>query len=248
MNELFISPRGNYVYVEIGALDGILYSNTLHLHTCLGWRGVLMEGNRANYEQLVINVQRTRPEAEVHWGAVCAKAQGFVNFTESGGAVAGDLNLMAPRFKKTWGARHGPRVVRTPCRPMPSYLEKYSRIHFFSLDVEGAEWQVISTLDFGSSAQTKIDVFMIELDGLKENRERIRARLFEAGYIECLLLVVGSGVFVHRNATNTKPCAVPSIAVTGEPAAIWGGRAHLPKPKPPCPPACPSDEHTGQGA
>ena len=124
---------------------------------------------------------------------------------------------------------------------MPSYLEKYSRIHFFSLDVEGAEWQVISTLDFGSSAKTKIDVFMIELDGLKENRERIRARLFEAGYIECLLLVVGSGVFVHRNATNTKPCAVPSIAVTGERAAIWGGRAHLPKPKPPCPPACPSD-------
>lgn len=103
MNELFISPRGNYVYVEIGALDGILYSNTLHLHTCLGWRGVLVEGNRANYERLVINVQETRPEAEVHWGAVCAKAQGFVNFTESGGAVAGDLNFVGPGLQKDLG-------------------------------------------------------------------------------------------------------------------------------------------------
>ena len=69
-------PEEIYVYVEIGALDGILYSNTLHLHTCLGWRGVPAEGNRANYEQLVINVQRTRPEAEVHWGAVCGQSSG----------------------------------------------------------------------------------------------------------------------------------------------------------------------------
>ena len=39
--------------VEIGALDGLLYSNTLMLEKCLGWRGLLIEGNPTNAAKLL---------------------------------------------------------------------------------------------------------------------------------------------------------------------------------------------------
>ena len=39
-------------YVEIGAFDGITFSNTYALEKCLGWGGDLIEGNPENYALL----------------------------------------------------------------------------------------------------------------------------------------------------------------------------------------------------
>ena len=39
-------------YVEIGAFDGITFSNTYALEQCLGWGGDLIEGNPQNYALL----------------------------------------------------------------------------------------------------------------------------------------------------------------------------------------------------
>ena len=62
-------------YVEIGALDGMKYTNTLHLHTCLQWTGLLVEASPSNYEMLVNNVKLTRPDVHLHFGAVCTPPQ-----------------------------------------------------------------------------------------------------------------------------------------------------------------------------
>lgn len=61
-------------FVEIGALDGVTFSNTIALERCLGWRGLLVEGNPTNYQQLA---RSGRLSKMVH-NAVCS-GRGEVN-------------------------------------------------------------------------------------------------------------------------------------------------------------------------
>ena len=74
------------VYVEIGALDGYSLSNTLKLHSCYKWRGVLVEGSQINFDALVQNVAEYRPSGRVRteYGAVCQPPQ-LVHHTGLGG-------------------------------------------------------------------------------------------------------------------------------------------------------------------
>ena len=37
-------PFRGGTFLELGAFDGWKESNTLHLETCLGWRGILVDG------------------------------------------------------------------------------------------------------------------------------------------------------------------------------------------------------------
>ena len=76
------SKRGG-VYVEIGALDGYQGSNTLMLHTCLDWTGVLVEGFK-NDRHAKIEVHRPSTGADL----IC-------NGNESVIAVASDEILTA---------------------------------------------------------------------------------------------------------------------------------------------------------
>jgi hypothetical protein len=45
----------NGTYVEVGGLDGVLFSNTFAFNMKLGWKGVLIEGNPDLVERLKIN-------------------------------------------------------------------------------------------------------------------------------------------------------------------------------------------------
>ena len=58
--EHFFAEKRNGVYVELGAVDGVRFSNTLALHTCRDWTGVLVEANRANYHLLRVNAPKYR--------------------------------------------------------------------------------------------------------------------------------------------------------------------------------------------
>ena len=59
-------------YVEIGALDGLDASNTLMLERCFNWKGLLIEGNPANFGRLKAS---GRTATMVH-SAVCAQPAG----------------------------------------------------------------------------------------------------------------------------------------------------------------------------
>ena len=52
-----------------------------------------------------------------------------------------------------------------PCRPLKSIFHEYdiTHIHFFSLDVEGYEFEVLNTINFN---KVRIDVLLVEIDGM----------------------------------------------------------------------------------
>ena len=113
-------------FVEIGAFDGVTYSNTLTLELCFNWTGVLIEANPANYARLQAN-RRRRPRSKVIHAAVCDDddESHSVRITRAGAAVAGQLDLMAPKFRRRWAERHQldqNGTVHVPCRSLTSLM------------------------------------------------------------------------------------------------------------------------------
>ena len=196
--------RSPGTYVEIGALDGAQFSNTLRLATCAGWSGVLVEGAWDNYERLERNVlAQRRPNVTAHFGAVCAPPQRSVRFAQGQKlrTIGGDVDAMAEGYREKWG-RHQRAPVDVACAPMSHYLRGVPHVHFFSLDVEGAELVVLETIDFTA---TTVDVFLIEMDEHDPAKNwKIRTLMRNLGYTACARLHVDRSV-IFRHA-RTAPC------------------------------------------
>ncbi len=189
------------VYVEIGALDGFTFSNTLRLHNCYNWNGVLVEGLKSNYDNLLKNVPKYRAKnVEIYYGAVCPPPSTEVTFlTAKHPATGGDAAEMTSSFKKYWIPDESVST-KVPCHPMSFYLKKQKHVDFFSLDVEGSELTALETIDFN---EIHVDVFAIELDinNLHKNY-KIRQYMFNIGYEECIGVLEKNSVFLSRKPSN----------------------------------------------
>ena len=201
------------VYVEIGALDGYRLSNTLKLHSCYKWRGVLVEGSQINFDALVQNVAEYRPGGRVRmeYGAVCQPPKTHVWFALQKerdpnsyiipGSVAGDLDVMDEKFKTKWGNQYEGRV-ETPCHPMSYYLRDTPHVDFFSLDVESAEPIVLQTMNMGN---TTVDVWLVEMD---TSAKMVRDFFSTQPYVECDKFTIRhSAVFVRKGTRYIPACS-----------------------------------------
>lgn len=138
-------PKGPGVFLEIGANDGYSQSNTYFLERWCGWRGVLIEPLPSLYE-----VCRRIRKGSVCFNVACVADGGPHD------VVLMDLDLMSvslglqnaqeehDRLKDRRGRR-----VRVPARTLSSVLDEAgeSEVDLMSVDVEGAELQVLSGLD-----------------------------------------------------------------------------------------------------
>eukprot|EP00304_Pavlova_gyrans_P016152 CAMPEP_0206033638 /NCGR_PEP_ID=MMETSP1466-20131121/801_1 /ASSEMBLY_ACC=CAM_ASM_001126 /TAXON_ID=44452 /ORGANISM="Pavlova gyrans, Strain CCMP608" /LENGTH=256 /DNA_ID=CAMNT_0053407861 /DNA_START=353 /DNA_END=1123 /DNA_ORIENTATION=+ len=197
----FFGNRTNGTYVEIGGYNGFKFSNTLRLHTCLGWSGVLVEGNPRNFAALKDNVGKHRGwrRVQIYHGAVCTPPKQTVTFVARGSAVSGDLSQMSDAFRSRWHA-HLKGTVQVACKPMSDYMAGFSHVDFFSLDIEGAEMEALLTLDMRA---VTIDVFVVEFDNLDLSKEwRIRRLLGNLGYVECKDVLSRTGTFVHERCPD----------------------------------------------
>lgn len=169
-------------FVELGAFDGHTFSNTRLLSKCFGWKGLLIEANIDNYATLVWELDR--PNITVKHSAVCEPPQRWTRFTMGGGAVATDVSRVSSNSQRTWAFQNSPiQTVYVPCAPMDELLGDLKHINYFSIDVEGAEWTAVTTIDFN---KTKIDTFSIELDRHDPPRnEKIVSFLKLKGYSRC---------------------------------------------------------------
>lgn len=148
-----VSYMSEGVFVEMGALDGITFSNTLSLEHCLGWTGLLIEAHPTNARKCRIN----RPCTPVYSGAACSLPQSVAYISKNGNGVSStilDSNITDPRKTAT-------THIPIPCKPLSTIFKDHNltRIHFFSLDVEGAELVVLKTIDWNA---IQIDVLMVE--------------------------------------------------------------------------------------
>lgn len=184
-------------YIEMGALDGITFSNSHVFHEAKHWSGVLIELNPDNYSKLIVNRPPSSEQAVVNAG-VCDTKQTLhyfssvdngVHYQEGGykdrrsGAVSGIMEFAADTFvEKYWkGLRaDDPRIREVQCDTLDNVLKEHTPMEsywdFFSLDVEGAEFSVLRSVDFKRVA---FGIVLVEADEHNEMKNLAIIKLLE---------------------------------------------------------------------
>lgn len=150
VDDYFHGKRGG-VFVDIGAYDGVTFSNTLMLERDRGWRGICIEPLPDIYAQLRKNrrcicVQAcmgNREEPEVEFLAV----QSNVYWTRM---LSGVLSEYDPRhlvrvdveIAQSGGSKS---VTRVPMRHLHGLLNEHgiSKVDYLSIDTEGSELLIL---------------------------------------------------------------------------------------------------------
>jgi hypothetical protein len=173
---LFFNGWCNGTYVELGALDGVTYSNTYVFNRMLDWRGILLDLSPDNFVKLQFN--RKNEIAVIH-AAVCAE-ETTVHYVAAG-AVGGIWEFADPWFRKHWWADVSlDDAVPVKCIPLRSVFDDVFYADFFSLDVEGAELEVLQSIDFRNAA---FGVVLVEADSLNPAKNAaVRELMVKKGY------------------------------------------------------------------
>jgi hypothetical protein len=145
-----------------------------------------------------------------------------VNKNGRKGAVSGFVEFAAESFKKQWWTEQQIRdatIVR--CRTLKSILHEIAvgdQFHFdiFSLDVEGAELEALSSLDFNL---VSFGIILVESDNHNELKNKEVNTLSEAipGYIAPFGLD-SSSLDHHKNAK--RKLKTETIAVSNAPTTV----------------------------
>lgn len=144
-------------FLELGALDGQLYSNTLVLDKQMHWRGVLIEGSPRSFAAL----KKNRPD-QITMNAVICNNESTVHYLEGASACCrGVVEFMGKEKQDRLLAHKKGKLKATPCVPLRSLFSSIgiNHVNLFFLDVEGAELSVLQTIDFDS---VSFDVLCVE--------------------------------------------------------------------------------------
>lgn len=196
-------------FVELGAVDGISFSNTKFLQDEMGWSGVLIEPS-PDFEFLVKGVAKystnvpdgTRIRKGSFHGKRCASVQclnvaicpypgGFLDMLASnhpidGNMVSGAADLITKGHQEQFKLKGKANKYRVSCMPMGQVLHQagITRVDLLSLDVEGAEEIVLETMDWDN-----IPVYLLVIESHEKNsptgpegHERKHRILLQAGF------------------------------------------------------------------
>jgi hypothetical protein len=169
-------------YIEMGALNGVLFSNSHVFNKAFGWKGLLVELSPSNYKELVEN---RRDEIAVVHAAVCTNHQTVHYAAGDNQAVGGIWEFASPAFRNQWWK--GVTLDTLPaieCSPLQDIISKHvskeAYFDFFSLDIEGAELVALESIDF---TKVGFGIILVEVD--KHNQLKnmaLRTYLEDRGY------------------------------------------------------------------
>ncbi len=158
--------RLHKTFVDIGAYDGRHLSNT-YLFEQLGWTGVCVEPDAEAFSQLKEN----RKCVCIH--SACSDHEGSIDFYTHPGRPMGTTNVDAVEKLATgWVKKFEPELVKNvPCQRLDKILEDHGfrEIDFVSIDVDGAELQVLSGFDL-KRAQPKLICIETNLKKVEQNK------------------------------------------------------------------------------
>ena len=138
--------KRNGYFLDLAAADGVLHNNTYALEKIFNWTGLCIEPNPEFYE----NLQSVRSCIAVQ--AVVSNKPEQVKFRIDNGQLGGIVAEDTDNSSRVRGEQiRNARTITLDAVLLGDLLEQYNApqtIDYFSLDVEGSEERVISSLDF----------------------------------------------------------------------------------------------------
>ena len=185
-------------FIELGALDGEKFSNSYVFSKALDWKGVMIEASPKNYPQLEIN--RPNEIALVNKG-VCNQEQDLHWVDGGASATHGFVEFASEAYKKRWWTKEMIQDAKmVPCFPLTSILKEAVGTNFwfdfFSLDVEGAEFSVLESLDFDKFA---FGVIFVEANPKEQEKNKKVIQLLKSKGYKYLYRRKRSDWFQHES-------------------------------------------------
>lgn len=143
----------NGFFMDIGAHDGISINNTLYFEKNNNWTGINVEANKKVYEKLVLN----RPN-NININCAVCNNEGTADFYCNTGYTE-----MLSGLKNNYDTRHLNRlnneneqmgciteIIKVETKKIETICNEHDikHINYLSIDVEGAEFDVIKSINF----------------------------------------------------------------------------------------------------
>lgn len=209
LNEKIFKGKKDGFFVEVGALDGFGASNTWFFEKELGWSGLLIEPNPIEFNKM-INYDRYKSFKE---NCAISNVEQEVTFL----SIEGPCNVLSG-IRDFYPPQHIDRINRelnmykgypighelySKCEDikmksvrLETLFDKYKmkNIDLISIDVEGAEYPVLNSINF---EKVEIDVFLIENNyGLQKETEFLESKGYKLfGNIQWDLIFVKNELF-----------------------------------------------------
>ena len=158
------------IFIEIGAYDGITFSNTYLLEKKFGWTGILVECIPSNFKRIAL----TR-ESKSILAAATNKDIDSINVVQQ---PAANLSGLADDIRKN--------KLRSLSHKVPGYsldsiiklASPTGEIGFLSVDIEGAEYSIFQSADL---SRHKIGAICVE-HNFRPESEKLRELIIDQGY------------------------------------------------------------------
>ena len=144
IHKTYFPSLRNGVFLEMGAMEGMLFSNTKFFEDTMGWTGVLIEPIPSSFAKLKVN----RPNCMLFQYAVSSK-QGKVTMYDKW-ATSSIKEHTSDNFYQAWIKDKNVQLIEVESRRLDSILHDagIKHIDFWSLDVEGSEIEALNTMDW----------------------------------------------------------------------------------------------------
>ena len=172
LNECIFKNMENGIYIELGALDGTLYSNTKFFEDSLNWKGILIEPHPEKFKSLKIN----RPNNLLFNDLVSCNGETlkYRYFIDGFSAVSGIENTLPDKhfidyFDNNLIVNNNEQnIIEIKSKTLTEIVRNsnYKHIDLLSLDVEGHEYEVLLSWDFS------IPIYIILVEMLDSNDKK----------------------------------------------------------------------------
>lgn len=175
----------NGFYLEIGGGDGLWISNTLLLERKFDWTGILVEPTSA-FEKLCANrpasicdnscISSEQKEVTVH--EIHDKGQSQISNLAQGNTLLSTVTTAEneqPSVSDTWGELR--KSYKRKTITLDELLDRHKApkvIDYFSLDVEGHEYEILKNFSF--------DRYRFRILGVERPSKRLHKLLLGNGY------------------------------------------------------------------
>ena len=191
LDQYVFNRKTDGVFVEVGALDGFGASNTWFFEKDRNWSGLLIEPNPIEYRKMADH-PRSRSKTE---NCAILNTENVLDFI----SIEGPCNVLScilqfcPKehldridveFENYKNCPKGhpnysyKEIVKIQSYKLQTLLNKYDikKIDLLSIDVEGAELEVLQSIDFD---KTDISCLLVETDKNSEEKSQF---LINKGY------------------------------------------------------------------
>lgn len=197
INAFLFKNKKNGVFVDIGAHDGISFSNTYFYEKELNWTGLCIEPMPEVFAKL---------KEQRKCLCICGCIHKEHNVTKDFMRIKGPLEMLSGLtekmdlkhltvIKRGIAAQGGSyKIIPVHCYNLNKLLEqaKIKHVNFLSLDTEGGELDILKSIDF-----SKIQIDAITVEDNYGNKE-IKTFLASKGFIFIRSLAQDQ-IFVHNS-------------------------------------------------